>query len=256
MRPRSFGLHVLGRRPACGPASLLLVALFGCRPPAPEPVSVEPEAPTDPAHERGAPRNASDFQQPARWVIDGSTIAQDSALPLELDRALREHGRLREDVQDHIVVDLNDDGRLDAVVSLPAPSIAGAYDFLVLLSDGDVVRVHALAELVEDAIFSVAVVPLVDGPTLIAAAPRLGSCERGPAWTFARPTGDLLEAVGRIAVEPYDCAVSKAQIVFTRREDGRVSEIEAQHAGTVTRYRWDAGLGSFAVIEPAPASAP
>lgn len=230
----------------------LFIALLGCRPSAPEPGSVEPEQPQrDPAAERGAPRNPGDFGPPARWVIDGSTIAEDSALPLELDRALREHGRVREDVQDHIVVDLNDDGRLDAVVGLPAPAIAGAYDFLVLLSDGDAVRVHVLAELVDGAIFTVAVVPLVDGPTLLAVAPRLGSCERGPSWAFLRPTGDLLEGVGTIVVEPFDCAVSKADIVFVRREDGRVSAIELQHGKRVTRYRWDAGLGSFAVIDAA-----
>jgi hypothetical protein len=227
----------------------LFVALLGCRPAAPEPGTVEPEQPpSDPAAERGAPRNSDDFGQPARWVIDGSTIADDSALPLELDRALREYGRLREDVQDHIVVDLNDDGRLDAVVGLPAPAITGAYDFLVLLSDGEAVRVHALAELVDEAIFTVAVVPLVDGPTLIAAAPRLGSCERGPSWAFLRPTGDLLEGVGRIAVEPFDCAVSKAEIVFVRREDGRVLEVEQRHGKRATRYRWDGGLGSFSVV--------
>jgi hypothetical protein len=226
------------------------VALLGCRPATPEPGSVEPEPPpSDPAAERGAPRNADDFGPPARWVIDGSTLAEDSALPLELDRALREHGRLREDVQDHIVVDLNDDGRLDAVVGLPAPAITGAYDFLVLLSDGDSVRVHVLAELVDGAIFTVAVVPLVDGPTLIAAAPRLGSCERGPAWAFLRPTGNLLEGVGRIAVEPFDCAAAKAEIVFSRREDGRVAEVLQRHGQQATRYRWDPGLGSFAVIE-------
>lgn len=229
----------------------LFVALLGCRPAAPEPGSVvEPDPPKrDPEAERGAPRNPGDFGPPARWVIDGSTIAEDSALPLALDRALREHGRLREDVQDHIVVDLNDDGRLDAVVGLPAPAITGAYDFLVLLSDGEDVRVHVLAELVDGAIFTVAVVPLVDGPTLIAAAPRLGSCERGPSFAFLRPTGDLLEGVGRIAVEPFDCAVSKAEIVFLRREDGRVSEVEQRHGNQATRYRWDAALGSFAVVE-------
>jgi hypothetical protein len=226
----------------------LFVALLGCRPPAPEPGTVEPEPPQrDPAVERGAPRNPEDFGQPLRWVIDGSTIAEDSALPLELDRALREHGRLREDVQDHVVVDLNDDGRLDAIVSLPALEITGAYDFLVLLSDGEAVRVHALEQLVDGAIFTVAVVPLVDGPTLIAAAPRLGSCERGPAWGFLRPTGVLLEGVGRIAVEPFDCAVSKAEIVFVRREDGRVSAVEQRHGQQLTRYRWDPALGSFAV---------
>jgi hypothetical protein len=239
MRPRSSSC-VVG----------LFVALLGCRPAAPEPGTLEPEhPPSDPAAERGAPRNADDFGQPARWVIDGTTIADDSALPLELDRALREYGRLREDVQDHIVVDLNDDGRLDAVVGLPAPAITGAYDFLVLLSDGDAVRVHALAEMVDGATFTVAVVPLVDGPTLIAAAPRLGSCERGPSWAFLRPTGDLLEGVGRIAVEPFDCAVSKAEIVFVRREDGRVLEVEERHGKRATRYRWDAGLGSFSVVE-------
>jgi hypothetical protein len=228
----------------------LFVALLACRPPTPEPAPVEPSEPeTDPSTERGAPRNSGDFGPPPRWVIDGSTLAEDSALPVELDRALRAHGRVREDVQDHIVVDLNDDGRLDAVVGLPAPAIAGAYDFLVLLSDGESVRVHALAQLMDGAIFTVAVLPLVDGPTLIAAGPRLGSCERGPSWSFLRPTGALLESVGRIAVEPYDCAVAKAEIVFVRGDDGRVLAIEQRHGEAVTRYRWDAALGSFAVIE-------
>jgi hypothetical protein len=233
-------------------ATAVFVALLACRPPSPAPVPVEPNEPErDPSTERGAPRNAGDFGAPPRWVIDGSTIAEDSALPVELDRALREHGRLREDVQDHIVVDLNEDGRLDAVVGLPAPAISGAYDFLVLLSDGDSVRVHTLAELVDGAVFTVAVLPLVDGPTLIATAPRLGGCERGPSWSFLLPTGALLESVGRIAVEPYDCAVAKAEIVFVRGKDGRVSAIEQRHGDTLTRYRWDGALGSFAVLEPA-----
>jgi hypothetical protein len=233
-------------------ATAVFVALLACRPPTPDPAPVEPSEPQpDPSAERGAPRNAADFGPPPRWVIDGSSLAQDSALPVELDRALREHGRAREDVQDHIVVDLNEDGRLDAVVVLPAPAISGAYDFLVLLSDGETVRVHVLGKLGDGSIFSVAVLPLVDGPTLIAAAPRLGSCERGPVWTFLRPTGALLESVGRIAVEPYDCAQASAEIAFVRGEDGRVSAIEQRHGEVVTRYRWDPALGSFAVLEDA-----
>jgi hypothetical protein len=240
MRSRSSSSCVAG----------LFMALLACRPPDLTPRTIEPEQPSDGSTaERGAPRNPEDFGPPPRWVIDGGTIAGDSALPLELDRALREHGRMREDVQDHIVVDLNDDGRLDAVVGLPAPAISGAYDFLVLLSDNDAVRVHVLAELVDEAIFTVAVVPLVDGPTLIAVGPRLGSCERGPSWVFLLPTGALLEQVGRLAVEPYDCAVAKAEIVFLRGEDGRVSAVEQRHGELVTHYRWDAALGSFAVID-------
>jgi hypothetical protein len=228
----------------------LFVALLACRPPQPQPSTVKPDEPSsDPANEHGAPRSAGEFGPPPRWVIDGGTVAEDSALPIELDRALREHGRLREDVQDHIVFDLNEDGRLDAVVGLPAPAISGAYDYLVLLSDGESVRVHVLAELVDEAIFAVAVLPLVDGPTLIAAGPRLGSCDHGPSWVFLRPTGALLEGVGRLAVEPYDCAVATAEIVFVRGEDGRVSAIEQRHDEAMTRYRWDAALGSFAVID-------
>jgi hypothetical protein len=238
MRPRSS---------SCSAA--VLVATLGCRPEPPSvPVDerVDDPASTAPAVDPGGPRSAGEFGPPPRWAIDGSTIAEDASLPLELDRALREHGRTRDEVQDHIVVDLNDDARLDAVVSLPAPAVAGAYDFLVLLSSGEAVRVHSLGPLVDEAIFSVAVVPLVDGPTLIAAAPRLGSCERGPAWTFLRPTGDLLEAVGRIAVEPYDCSVAKAEIAFVRDDDGMVSAVEQRHGEVVTRYQWDAALGSFA----------
>jgi hypothetical protein len=229
----------------------VLVVSIGCRPAQTSPVAPDEPAPT-PTVDPGGPRNSGDFGPPKRWAIDGSTIADDTALPVEIDRALRDHGRLREDVQDHIVVDVNDDGRLDAVVSLPAPAIAGAYDFLVLLSAGDDVRVHTLADLMDEAIFTVAVVPLADGPTLIAASPRLGSCDRGPSWTFLRPTGELLEAVGRIAVEPYDCAVAKAEIVFVRGDDGRVSTVEQRQGDAVTRYRWDAALGSF--VEAAPAS--
>jgi hypothetical protein len=56
---------------------------------------------------------------------------------------------------------------------------------------------------------------------------------------------DLLEAVGRIAVEPYDCSVAKAEIVFVRGEDGRVSAVEQRHGEALTQYRWDAALGSF-----------
>src|SRR5262245_23187611 len=106
MRSRSFSSCV-----AC------LVALLACRPPQPEPRSVAPDEPKRDVPEGEGPKSSADFGPPSRWMIDGGTIAEDNALPLELDRALREHGRLREDVQDHIVVDLNDDGRLDAVVS-------------------------------------------------------------------------------------------------------------------------------------------
>lgn len=232
-----------------------LVSAFGCRPA--QAPSTEPQQPSSPAPtvDPGGPRNPSDFGPPSRWSIDGTTIADDPSLPLELDRALRDHGRTREEVQDHIVVDLNDDGRLDAVVSLPTTAVAGTYDFLVLITAGDSVRVHALAQLVSDqAIFTVAVVPLVDGPTLIAVSPRLGSCDRGPSWAFLRPTADLLEAVGRIAIEPYDCSVAKAEITFVRGEDGRVEAIEQRHGGVVTRHRWDEALGSFAVADPASAS--
>src|SRR5690606_31826487 len=140
-----------------------------------------------------------------RWIIDGTTVAADPSLPLPLARALREHGRASEEVQDRILYDLNDDGRLDAVVLLPAPEVAGAYDHLVLLSEGESVRVHAIAELVPGALFGAAVLPLVDGPTLVGVAPRLGGCTRGPQWSFLRPTGGLLEPVGSVRVDDYDC---------------------------------------------------
>jgi hypothetical protein len=224
------------------------LAVFGCKGPAGGEGSATPE---DFARSRAALEGEAqlpgpeDFGVPPRWQIDGTTVAEDPALPPALDRALREHGRRAEEVQDHVVVDLNGDGRLDAALLLPAPAIAGAYDHLVLLSEGESVRVHVLGDLTEGALFSLAVLPLVDGPTLIAVAPRLGSCERGPEWSFLRPTGDLLEPVGRIAVEPFDCAEAEAEIRFVRGEDGRVSAIEVRHGEVLTRYAWDASLGSF-----------
>lgn len=236
----------------------VFVALLGCRPAEPATSSVAPDQPTtdqttDPATEQVTPRNPEEFGPPPRWEIDGTTIAVDPSLPLELDRALREHGRLREDVQDHIVVDINDDGRLDAVVSLPAPAIAGAYDFLVLLTDGDSVRVYTVEQLVKEAPFTVAVVPLVDGPTLIAASPRLGACERGPGWTFLRPTGGLLEIAGALVIAPYDCKKAKiAEIVFVRGEDGRVSTVELRHDDTLMRYQWDTAKDSLAQVPDSP----
>lgn len=188
---------------------------------------------------------------PARWLIDGTSLAADPRLPAPLDRALRGHGRASEEVQDHIVFDLNGDGELDAVVLLPAPTVAGAYDHLVLLSAGESIRVHAVAELVGGPSFSVAVLPLVDGPTLVAVAPRLGGCARGPKWTFLRPTGDTLEQVGSVGVDDYDCAVAEAAVEFVREADGQVSAVELHHGEAVTRYRWDSSVGSFAAMEPA-----
>lgn len=192
-----------------------------------------------------APREPDAGPTPARWQIDGTSVAAAVALPQTLARALREHGREVEEVQDHLIADVNGDGALDAVVLLPAPAVAGAYDYLALLSSGESIRVHELAALVDGAIFAVALVPLVDGPTLIAAGPRLGSCERGPSWTFLRPTGDLLEAVGRLAVEPYDCAAAEASFEFLRGADGRVEAVELRHGEARTRYEWDATLGNW-----------
>ena len=174
-------------------------------------------------------------------------MAADPTLPLALDRALREHGRAGEEVQDHIIFDLNSDGQLDAVVLLPAPAVAGAYDHLVLLSDGESIRTHVIAELVPGALFSAAVVPLVDGPTLVAVAPRLGGCERGPEWTFLRATGGLLEPVGSVRVDDYDCAVAEASVTFERDADGRVSAVVVRHGDAVTRHRWDPSVGSFVI---------
>lgn len=188
-------------------------------------------------------------RSPARWEIDGTTVAAAPALPPVLARALREHGRDPVEVQDHIIVDINDDAQLDALVLLPAASVAGAFDHLVMLSHGESVQIHELAGLVDGAVFAVAVIPLVDGPTLVAAGPRMGSCERGPIWWFLRPTGSLLEDVGSIAVEPHDCAEAVAEIVFEREEDGRVSGVAVRHGDAVVRHVWDASLGSFRVAE-------
>jgi hypothetical protein len=185
--------------------------------------------------------------QPPRWVIDGTTLAADPSLPVALDRALREHGRASDEVQDRILYDLNGDAQLDAVVLLPALAVAGVYDHLVLLSGGDSVRVHSINELVPGASFSAAVIPLVDGPTLVAVAPRLGGCERGPEWTFLRPTGALLELVGTVRVEDYDCAVADASVGFERGDDGRVAAVVVRHGPSLQRYRWDGSVGSFAV---------
>lgn len=228
-------------------ALALAVMLTSCR---------RPEAGSEIAHPVGEPNVESDAteptpvsEQPSRWVIDGTTLAADPSLPIPLDRALREHGRASDEVQDRILHDLNGDGQLDAVVLLPAPAVVGAYDHLVLLSDGNAVRVHVIAELVPGASFSAAVIPLVDGPTLVGVAPRLGGCERGPEWTFLRPTGGLLEPVGSVRVDDYDCAVADASVGFERGDDGRVSAVVVRYGETLTRYRWDGSVGSFTVAK-------
>lgn len=222
---------------------------LGCRRAGPDDASAAPHADAAAAttsEAQAAGLDPAGFGAPPRWQIDGTTVAEDPSLPLDLDRALRDHGRRADEVQDHVIVDLNGDGELDAVLLLPAPAVAGAYDQLVLLSDGGAIRVHELAKLVDVPSFSVAVVPLVDGPTLIAVAPRIGGCERGPSWAFLRPTGAMLERVGSVSVEPYDCAVAEASIEFIRDASGAVSAIERRHGEVLTRYVWDPSVGSFA----------
>ena len=223
----------------------LSVAPLGCRRAASGEVGVTPEP--APAGEAPAdqPLGPAGFGVPPRWQIDGTTVAEDPSLPLALDRALRDHGRRADEVQDHIIVDLNGDGELDAVLLLPAPAVAGAYDHLVLLSDGGAIRVHELAKLVDVPGFAAAVVPLVDGPTLVAVAPRIGSCERGPSWSFLRPTGAMLERVGTINVESYDCAEAEASFEFIREPSGDVRAVELRHGDVLTRYLWDPSVGSF-----------
>jgi hypothetical protein len=225
----------------------LALAFAGCRTDA----GPEPRAPmtTDAEPVESAPPRPDPEGPPPRWAIDGTTVAADPRLPLALERALREHGRLADEVQDHILVDLNDDGRLDAVLLLPTAAVAGAYDLLVLLSVGESIRVHPTAELIPGASFAAAVLPLVDGPTLVAVAPRLGGCERGPQWSFLRVTGDLLEPVGSVRVDDYDCATVEASIEFVRAADGSVSAVELRRGEALTVYRWDGGVGSFAVAE-------
>ncbi len=242
-----------GRTPSSASASLglgvvgLALLLAGCRPG----VGVEPppEPPAEASASTQAPvaALADPLGPPPRWVIDGTTLAADPSLPLALDRALREFGRAGEEVQDHILFDLNGDARLDAVVLLPAPNIAGAYDQLVLLSDGEAIRVHDVATLIPGASFAATVVPLVDGPTLVGLGPRLGGCERGPEWTFLRPTGALLEPVGSVRVDDYDCAVAEASVEFERDADAGVTAIVVRHGEAITRYVWDSALGSFTV---------
>lgn len=229
-------------RPSLG-ALALAVMLASCRRPETSSAIAQPVGEATVESDASKPVVAD--EQTQRWVIDGTTLAADPSLPIPLDRALREHGRASEEVQDRILHDLNGDGQLDAVVLLPAPTVAGAYDHLVLLSDGTSVRVLAINELVPGASFSAAVVPLVDGPTLVAVAPRLGGCERGPEWTFLRPTGALLEPVGSVRVEDYDCAVADASVDFERGADGRVSAVVVRHGEAVKRYRWDGTVGSF-----------
>lgn len=228
-------------------ALALALVLASCR---------RPEAGSEIAQPVGEPKlEANEAEpsdaagQPPRWVIDGTSLAADPSLPSALDRALREHGRASDEVQDRILYDLNGDKQLDAVVLLPAPTVAGAYDHLVLLSEGDSVRVHAINELVPGASFSAAVIPIVDGPVLVAVAPRLGGCERGPEWTFLRPTGGLLEPVGSVRVEDYDCAVADASVGFERGDDGHVLAVVVRHGDAVERYRWDGSVGSFVVAE-------
>jgi hypothetical protein len=243
------------RRPARAATLMLALAaataVFGCHRDAASPGEI-PGAAGGEAREPEAGATASDewtepSGAPPRWVIDGTTMAADPRLPRALARALREHGRANEEVQDHILSDLNGDGILDAVLLLPAPAVSGAYDHLVLVSDGNEVRVHTLAALVPGASFSVAVVPLVDGPTLVAVAPRLGGCERGPQWSFVRATGGMLESVGSVRVDDYDCAEfeHEASVEFEREADGRVTAVVVRRGPTTTRHHWDPSVGSF-----------
>ncbi|KIG12889.1 hypothetical protein DB30_00910 [Enhygromyxa salina] len=227
--------------------SLGLLGSTGCHRGQPGDASASPPhaAAAAASEAEGAGVDPGNFGVPARWQIDGTTVAEDPSLPLELARALRDHGRRADEVQDHVIVDLNGDAELDAVLLLPAPAVAGAYDHLVLLSEGGSIRVHDLGELVDIPGFAVAVVPLVDGPTLVAVAPRIGSCERGPSWSFLRPTGAMLEGVGTIGVEPYDCAVADASLEFVRAAGGQVSAVELRHGEVLTRYVWDRSVGSF-----------
>jgi hypothetical protein len=220
---------------------VLLIMLASCRRPEPGPELTEPEG--DSKVEADAAEQTGPEEM--RWLIDGTTLATDPSLPLPLDRALRDFGRASVEVQDRILHDLNGDGQLDAVLLLPAPAVAGAYDHLVMLSDGESIRVHAIAELVPGSIFSAAVIPILDGPTLVAVAPRLGGCERGPEWTFLRPTGGLLEPVGSVRVENYDCAVADASVEFERDAEGRVTAVVVRHGESVRRHRWDGSVGSF-----------
>jgi hypothetical protein len=232
---------------------LLLLSLAAChRTDAAASAAPQPEPEPNPSAVMSSEQLTGPTGPPPRWLIDGTTLAANPALPPALDRALREAGRVSDEVQDHIVVDLNGDGVLDAVALLPAPTVAGAYDHLVLLSDGNSVRIHVIADLVGGASFSATVVPMIDGPTLVGVAPRIGGCERGPEWTFLRATGGILEAVGSVRIDDYDCATAEASIEFERDAEGRVAEIVARHGELVTRYGWDAVNGSFAVISPDP----
>lgn len=186
-----------------------------------------------------------DFGPPERWTIDGTTLAETPSLPPALAEALRAAGRSPELIQDRVVYELNGDGRLDAVVLTPVAGVAGSYELLIVLSAGEEVQVHDATEFVDEPMFAISVVPLVDGPTLVALAPRIGPCDRGPSWTFLRPTGALLERVARIAVDDYDCAEAEAEIELLRRADGRVEGVELRHGERVELHRWDGSLGSF-----------
>ena len=228
------------------------VALLGsgCRPRSeperPLPKRIEPSAIAEPEHPA----------IPLRWTIDGSTIADEPALPSALERALRAGGREPSAVQDHVIVDLNGDGRRDALVLLIAVEAAGGFEALVLLSEGERIELRSLAEFVaanegeagDWPIYALSVLPMREGPTLIAAAPRPGPCEQGPLWSFVRVSGTLLEPAGRVAIEPYDCARDhdEAAIEMQRDEQGRVGALELRHRGVQTRLTWDAAIGGFA----------
>ncbi|PRQ07169.1 hypothetical protein ENSA7_31840 [Enhygromyxa salina] len=227
--------------------SVGLLGPLGCRRAQSNDASARPPAASSPATPTGSAQpDPSELGEPARWSIDGTTVAEDPSLPLTLDRALRDHGRRGDQVQDHVIADLNGDGELDAALLLPAIAVAGAYDHLILLSDSGAIRVHDVAELVDVPPFAITIVTLVDGPTLIAVAARIGGCERGPGFSFLRPTGAMLEHVGSIRVEPYDCAAAEASVEFVRAASGQVSAVELRHGDALTRYVWDRSVGSFA----------
>lgn len=196
---------------------------------------------------------------PPRWTINGGTVADQPALPEPLAARLRAAGYEAAAVQDHILVDLNGDGRRDAVVLLVSLDAPGGFEAVALLSEGEAVELRSIAEIIAHneagsaagswPIYALSVVPLVDGPTLIAAAPRPGSCERGPIWSFIRVTGTLLEPVGRLAIEPYDCAAAVGEIEFERGPAGEVTSVVVRHGDARREHSWDAVNGSFVIRE-------
>lgn len=170
----------------------------------------------------------------ARQAIDGTTLAADLIVPAHLAEALRAIAVEPVTLQDLLRFDLNGDGRLDLLALRP-----GAVDFeqFVVLSDGDGAVAHVLEA--ADAGFGLAIVQLVDGPTLVAATPRGEGC------------GTRLFLVTAAALDPAGTlgADGCRRATIERDDDGRVRGFVVETAAGEQRWRWNEGLAALELTD-------